>query len=263
MKKNNIVFLDMDGTLTHSRQIMKREMVNKIKKLSKFADIGIVSGSPFSYINEQCFPLWDEINSVSPSKIFIMACNGTQFYKNENNKWTCKLKKNMREELGEENFGELIRSILLLQHKISEEKRSLPLTGNFISYRESSINWCPIGRDCSIVDRKNFIKLDEKEEIRKKLINRLFLVIASKKINNLKLVLGGETSLDIFPSDWDKTFALNHFPNRNIWFIGDKCHGPGNDRSIFEKLDLLNQSFSTSGPKNTLEIIDKIIEKIK
>ena len=74
----------------------------------------------------------------------------------------------------------------------------------------------------------------------------------------LTLKLGGDTSFDIYPRGWDKTFALKHFnrPDWNFWFVGDRCYPEGNDYEIFELLKDTGRAFETSGPDETLEIID-------
>ena len=70
--------------------------------------------------------------------------------------------------------------------------------------------------------------------------------------------LGGDTSFDIFPTGWDKTYALNHFDKNSwsFWFVGDRCYPQGNDYEIFSLLKDSGRAYETSGPEETLEIID-------
>ena len=46
--------MDMDGTLTLPRKKMKRSTLKEIVKLKDKFRFGIVSGSDFDYIEEQC-----------------------------------------------------------------------------------------------------------------------------------------------------------------------------------------------------------------
>ena len=85
---------------------------------------------------------------------------------------------------------------------------------------------------------------------------------ALNEISDVTFALGGSTSIDIYPCGWDKTHSLKHYTDEVCWFVGDKCTNSGNDRTIYEKLNKLNRAFQTTGPKNTLDIIDTIIEKI-
>ena len=76
---------------------------------------------------------------------------------------------------------------------------------------------------------------------------------------NLKVIikLGGETSFDIYPEGWDKTYCLKHFSNYETWFVGDKCHEGGNDEEIYKAL--LPNSYSVKNTKETFEILKKFI----
>ena len=78
--------------------------------------------------------------------------------------------------------------------------------------------------------------------------------------NNVVVKLGGETSFDIYPQGWDKTYALKHFPDKNVWFVGDRCGPSGNDYEIYQKLG--TKSYETHSTVQTQEIIKDIIMKI-
>ena len=259
----NIVLFDMDGTLTEPRKQISLIMIKKIKKLAKYSNIGIVTGSPINYVIEQCETLWYNNKSLS-KKITLLPCNGTQRYTILDGKeYIKKNNASMIDEMGNENYQKLVRCILLIQHKLSEENKNLKLSGNFVSYRGSVLNWCPIGRDSNFEDRDIFVEIDNREKIRRKLIDRIKLLVCSKDINNIQISLGGSTSLDFYPVGWDKTYSLKYFNNHKIWFVGDRCFGEGNDRSIFEALRDSNGSFSTASIENTLEIIENITQQLK
>ena len=50
---SHVAFFDMDGTLTEARKKISDEMIVAINDLSKYCHIGIVTGSGFSYVEEQ------------------------------------------------------------------------------------------------------------------------------------------------------------------------------------------------------------------
>ena len=81
--------------------------------------------------------------------------------------------------------------------------------------------------------------------------------------NNVEVKLGGDTSYDIFPTGWDKTFSLQHFEGYECWFVGDRCGVNGNDREIYEKLRYNNRSFDVENPENTrILLYNEIIPRI-
>ena len=76
--------------------------------------------------------------------------------------------------------------------------------------------------------------------------------------------MGGDTSFDIYPTGWDKTYALKYFENRTCWFVGDRCSPGGNDYEIYELLKKSNRAFQTSNPIQTGWIIrEEIIPHFK
>ena len=78
--------------------------------------------------------------------------------------------------------------------------------------------------------------------------------------------LGGDTSFDIYPNGWDKTYALTHFDRNqwDFWFIGDRCDETGNDYEIYRELKKEGRAFHTSSPEETVEFLDwYILREIK
>tara|TARA_R110001592_G_scaffold135377_2_gene351621 strand:- start:4096 stop:4932 length:837 start_codon:yes stop_codon:yes gene_type:complete len=256
--KMNIVLFDMDGTLTEARRAMNQPMCTALTRLQRSSyKIGIVSGSDIDYILEQCSIL-GEVNGFDYSDIDIYPCNGTKHYRyTGHGKLTKVYENNFKEEIGSELFSKLIFTLfeLMSNFKNKEYGQEIPLTGNFLDCRGSMINFSPIGRNASQKDRKKWIELDNKFSIRQKLIKQL-----KNSFENIgiKFKLGGETSIDICPSGWDKTYVLKNFDkNDNVWFVGDRCDKDGNDKELYDaiKLRLTGDSFKTTGPSKTIAII--------
>ena len=254
----------MDGTLTPPRQKISNTTIRSLCNLSNHAKIGIVTGSGFDYLIQQCKDMWYDIGSVNPEKIFLMPCNGTQLYSWENRKWIKKLSKNLRDHLGSQSVDDLISELVHLQSDYMLQNPPHEFTGHFVSYRESLLNWCPVGRNATQNQRSRFIDYDNQTNIRRNLSEKLKeSLFGLQMTNKVDIVLGGSTSIDIYPKGWDKTFCLDHFSDHTCWFVGDKCTGEGNDRLIYEKLLSFNRAYQTTGPENTLKIIEFILESIK
>ena len=57
---NRIVLLDMDGTITPPRLPIEKKMEEALLSLSRVAKIGIVTGSNFEYVMQQCKTLFNK-----------------------------------------------------------------------------------------------------------------------------------------------------------------------------------------------------------
>jgi len=257
----SVVLFDMDGTLTPARKKVEANIVSKLKELSRYAEIGIVTGSDLPYLKEQCFDIWNRFDGCNPTKITLLPCNGTKRLTWVDGEFKLTDSVDMRDHIGTVMYNKLIEKLVDVQsYFIRYTMPVYPLTGTFISYRGSLLNYCPIGRDANHSDRKKFTDLDETNLIRSRLLDRLATTF--KEGNDiLEMRLGGETSIDIFPTGWDKSFALRYFEGYDVHFVGDRCQKGGNDFDIYNVM-MRGNKHSTTGPDNTALIIDKIIEKL-
>jgi phosphomannomutase len=261
MKK--IVLFDMDGTLTPARQSMNKDIADKLQELQESGfEIGIVTGSDMDYVEQQCSVLFDN-SLISASKIHFLPCNGTKYILNGKTIY----EQNMRSHLGSKLWKRLMSILIGYQNDFSMNHGHLaPMTGHFINYRGSMINWCPIGRNATLYDRKMWEEYNESDCVRKRYLEALREDVQDN-INHLgdltedieiEIKLGGDTSFDIFPKGWDKTYAFRNFEDyEKIFFVGDRCGFGGNDKEAYELAGDLG--FETTCPKQTIDIIDKII----
>ena len=263
MINDNIVLFDMDGTLTEPRGPFHTELLISFRKLSQYADIGILTGSDYNYIEDQLMKIikFSEIRF----KLHVLPRNGTKYYKppkypqegldlvSENN---------MAEELGDACLRGIFRTITKLQADACYSE--IPLTGHFVNYRGSMINWCPIGRNASPEQRAEFSEFDKRTGFREELLRKLNSILDLSCPGKVNVALGGETSFDIYPVGWDKTYALRHFQNKTCWFVGDRCEPGGNDYEIYAALEGDGRAFKTRDPIQTGWIInEEIIPKLK
>jgi len=253
------ILFDMDGTLTVERSRMAINMVHELAALSKIAKIGIVTGSDMKYIREQCGPLWDTISGLNVDNVFIMPCNGTKMYEYTGSRYEKTYEVSMEEKMGVERYGRIIHKLLENQIRLRYTLygKRFPLTGNFIDCRGSMINWCPIGRNATKEQRKIWQDLDLKYNIREDALSNNF---RDPAFEGIEIKLGGSTSFDIFPTGWDKTYALKHVDPKQCYFLGDRCHGPGNDRQIYEEIQKVGLgAYSVSSPDETIKILEEEI----
>lgn len=257
-----IVMFDMDGTLTEPREKFNSKTLSKcLLELSSYAEIGIITGSDEDYLREQMGEFLAK--SSSRYKIHLMPCNGTKYLKppqSANGDFVLTHEVSMEDHLGVKKYRQVIQELIYSQ--VDMANSDVPLTGHFINCRGSTINWSPIGRNADNSEREEFVKIDAELRLRERVLSELRAVLELRKLNNdITVKLGGDTSFDIYPKGWDKTYGLRHFSNWDIWFVGDRCSPNGNDYEIYESC--IGQSYVSSGPDNTAEIITNIIDHLR
>ena len=254
MKEKLVCLFDMDGTLTEPRLKIKDNMIEALIKLSKQYEVGIVSGSGMEYIEEQCHDL---LKTEIDLKIY--PCNGTEKYIKKGNNIKKVESNSMIQEIGEENYYELIEFITRKQlWLIKNFKSRFNMTGTFFQFRGSMLNWCMCGRDSGKKERDIFSSFDKEFGIRKVLVE----IMKNSKTsfsNQLSFAIGGSTSIDIYPIGWDKTFCLKNYTDEQIYFFGDATNRGQNDFEIYEKLK--PNSFSVNSPEETISIINKMLDQ--
>jgi len=252
----DIVLFDLDGTLTPPRQGITKENLEKLTELSAFARVGIVTGSTLDYVKEQV-PL-----DVFEHGVEALPCNGTEHWRYVNGHWqSVAVPKSMMNFLGRE-WRDLHLILSKLQQEVMENVKDIPLTGNFVSARSSMLNWCPIGREADRASRTWFESFDARNNFREGILALLKLRLM-KLQTPLVAKLGGSTSFDIYPVGWDKTYALNHFPDDTVWFIGDRCAPNGNDYEIYEAIKAYGRAYHVDSHEETPAIIDEIISHVR
>lgn len=263
----NLLIFDMDGTITPSRKKIDPEMAVLLTQILQFDKIIIVSGSDIDYMNEQLNILFKTIPKNNCWKFSLMPCNGTKEYHMESGVVykSSELEKNMIDEIGVEDYRKLIRIIFQTHVSALNDSglvKGLPITGTFLQYRNTTLNYCPIGRDSEFSNREKFIELDKKFYIREQILYQLEQSFYMMGLNNqIEVVLGGQTSLDIYPRGWDKTLALNKvnpMSFNKILFFGDHCDKNQNDHSIYKAVGNLHngKSYWVKSEKETVAILE-------
>lgn len=243
--RNGILCLfDVDGTLTKPRQIISEDLKRfLLHNVMTQASVGLVSGSDYSKISEQM-----DGEEVATKFDYVFCENGVVHYKGG------KLisSESILYKFGEVRLQKVINFALGYMSKLDLPAKR----GNFVEFRSSMINLCPVGRSCSQAERDQFSKHDTEHQVRQKFVDALQTEF---KGYGLKFALGGQISVDVFPEGWDKTYCLNHIMKqefKEIHFFGDKTDLGGNDYEIYN--DSRTIGHKVTSPEDTKEQIKKI-----
>lgn len=244
-RKKILYLFDVDGTLTKARQIISEELkhflLNKVKPV---VALGLVSGSDYSKIAEQ---MGGEATSAHFDYVFCE--NGLMYYRDRQ----LVSEESILNHHGEKTLQKVINFALGYMSKLE-----LPVKrGNFIEFRTSMINICPVGRSCSQAERDQFVQHDAAHKVRETFVKVLQSEFAS---SGLKFALGGQISVDVFPCGWDKTYCLRHVASDNyeeIHFFGDKTTPGGNDYEIYT--DERTIGHTVTSPDDTKQQLQKLL----
>ncbi|OAQ33704.1 Pmm1 phosphomannomutase [Linnemannia elongata AG-77] len=216
---DTICLFDVDGPLTPARLYISKEMEETLAELRKKCVIGFVGGSDLTKQVEQLGP------NVLKNFDYCFSENGLTAYKMGEQLTS----QSFIGYLGEDRYKKLVNFVLRYIADLD-----IPVKrGTFIEFRNGMINISPIGRNCSHPERNDFEKFDLEHKLREKFVSALQNEFPDY---GLTYSIGGQISLDVFPTGWDKTYCLRHIEHENfktIHFFGDKTFKGGNDYEIY------------------------------
>lgn len=244
-RKTILYLFDVDGTLTKPRQVITEELKKFIlEKVQPKVSVGLVSGSDYAKIVEQMGG-----DNVAAKFDYVFCENGLMQFR------AGKLisEESILNHLGEQLTQRIINFGLGYMSKIELPAKR----GNFVEFRSSMINICPVGRSCSQDVRDAFVKYDTEHKIRQKFVDALKKDFAGSRV---VFALGGQISVDVFPEGWDKRYCLNHIEDQKfeeIHFFGDKTTPGGNDYEIYN--DSRTIGHAVKSPDDTKEQVKKCL----
>jgi phosphomannomutase len=239
---STILLFDVDGTLTASRQEITPQMKEFIINLCDKVSVGLVGGSDFSKISEQVTR--DIINRVD----YVFSENGCVALK----KGKVFFEESISLEVGEDVLKKLINFSLKYIADID-----IPIKrGTFIEYRKGMLNLSPIGRNCSLEERNQFVVWDTEGKIRENFVQALRENFSD---TCLQFSIGGQISIDVFPRGWDKTHCLKFLEDYStIHFFGDRTDPGGNDHEIYASERTIGHKVTS--PEDTRAQVSALLE---
>ena len=224
---NKFIF-DVDGTLTPSRQKIDPEFEEFFKAFIASNKVWLVTGSDYAKTVEQLG------SEICESVVTVYNCSG-------NDTWFKGKRVNSKSFTAPKDLYDLMNGWL--------QNSSFPLrTGNHIEERMGTINFSIVGRNCTLGERKLYIKHDLENRERES-----FAFQINSEFPNITAAVGGETGIDIYRKGGDKSQILEDFnKNDKIYFFGDRMEPGGNDYPLRAKLND-NRCFHVRDWRDTME----------
>jgi phosphomannomutase len=240
----------MDGTLTPNTQPVSASVLKRLKKLQGTYKLYLVTGSNYEKVEKQF--KWNNVTNLFER---VFCCNGTMVYQTTLD--------------SDDEFGNLepdmIHKVVLTDHysqsdlnylisillKYAYKNHTKFKTGTFVEWRDSQINFSLIGRNCSQVQRDDYVKWDRKSGDRDKAIKFLEEKFKSYGLSFRK---GGQISIDISRQQWSKAYAFENIKEapEDCVFFGDNIVPVGNDWEIAK---MCGKFHAVEDPKHLLEVL--------
>ena len=234
-----IYIFDIDGTLTPSRNKMDENFHDFFMNFVKIHRVWLISGSDHTKTIEQIgVDIWKDVERA-------YQCSGNQLFK--------------KGSLIRSSDWELPIATKWCLEKFLKESKYPHRYGNHIEERPGMVNFSIVGRDCTQEQREEYFKWDNEHKERIEFSKEL-----KERYLGLDAVVGGEISIDIYPTGKDKGQIVDELTDDKFIFFGDKLHPGGNDYSmklatIHKKLKG-NEFFHVKGWKDTRNILTSIIQ---
>jgi phosphomannomutase len=236
MRKRRKYVFDVDGTLTPSRQKIDKEFAEIFWNFCTSNEVYLVTGSDRDKTREQL--TYQILNSVELS----FNCAGNEVWK--------------KYELIRKNDWKAPESLLsFLENELRRSKFS-PKTGKHIEQRNGMVNFSIVGRNCTLLERKNYVEWDLKEDERNAVAERM-----RQTFPELDAFVGGETGLDIFEKGKGKVQCLEYIRTSNndvIHYFGDQIFPGGNDYDIAMECDVHHCVKSWNNTKEIIQILSEL-----
>ena len=243
---STLVLFDVDGTLTAAREVITPDVEAFIQTVLKpKVTIGLVGGSDLGKISEQM-----NGKDVVDKFDYVFAENGLVAY--EAGQFL--EAQDISKFIGDDKLQKFINFCL----KYMSELELPAKRGTFIEFRSGMINVCPVGRSCTMAERKAFVAHDKEFGVREKFKAAMFEAFPDL---GLHFATGGQISIDAFPIGWDKRFCLKFVEKKGyetIHFFGDRTAPGGNDHEIFSDPRVVGHTVTS--PEDTVAQLKKLFD---
>lgn len=204
---------DVDGTLTSSSEKITQEFSEEFLAFCKENLVFITSGASYSTILQQLGnDILNEVEAVYSCNGNTKTVHGTEVWKKE---WSP---------------SPVLYAVLGQFLEISKWKDKF---SNTIDCREAMINFSTIGRNCTLLARKEYAKWDNKHKERENICN-----VINTLFPDVSATIGGQISIDIAPKNSNKAVLLddNRLIDTDVIFFGNKMQKGGNDYPLAERI---------------------------
>jgi hypothetical protein len=248
-----IIIFDLDGTLTKSKSDLDHEMASLICELLRLRYVAVTSGCSFQQFESQFLSGLPGSSNLRNLLLFL-TCSASGYYFDRKRRRFSQAYTNL---LSVQDIKKILRSF---QRVFAETEYVHPAKtyGPVFENRGSQLTFSALGQKAPLRFKR---KWDPNQQKRLR-IRRLLRT----QLPDFEISIGGTTSIDVTRKGVDKTLCVKKLKEHlgvernDMLFVGDALFRGGNDY-IMKSTGI--RCISVSGPKETKELIRRIIQNVK
>jgi HAD superfamily hydrolase (TIGR01484 family) len=256
LAKKSLIVFDLDGTLAPSKSPLEPSMDRVLTALLKVKKVAVIGGGSYEVFTNQ---LIKNLTCPKPllTNLFLFPTTSTAFYRYRGGRWTKVYRKTLSTKEKKQ-----IHTAFAEAFKATGYVHPKKVWGTVIEDRGTQITFSALGQEVVAALGKKGLAMKEQwfkdnQPLRLKMIK-----IMARRLKKFEVRGGGLTSIDVTQKGIDKGYGVRqiekhlHIPIKDMVFIGDALYKGGNDAAA-KKSGV--QTIATSGPRETIGIIKKIL----
>ena len=238
---------DLDDTLAESFKAPHPDMIERLDKVLRLMPVAILSAADLERIKRHVLDALPALPSTA--RLFVFADSASVGYAFENGSWqTVYTQEFSPEELEK------------IRHTLEEGVVESGIAENGSKYEPqiliagTQVRYAALGLGATEADKSAWDPDKSKRAKLKKILD--------STLPDCEVLMGGKTTIDITRKGIDKAYGVRwlskhlNIPASDMLYVGDALYEGGND---FVVIETGIQTRSTSGPEETLAIIDELL----
>lgn len=242
------VVFDLDGTLVESKQALKPDMAERLRRLLRLYDVAVISGGAWPQFQSQLLAYLN-LTKEEAARLFLFPTSATSFYLYLDNAWQAMYAEVLPPDDRDRIFAAFKQA--LADTKFEQPKRTW---GPQLEDRGTQVTFSALGQQAPVQAKKAWDPTFEKRLI---VMERLVQLLPDFEVRT-----GGSTSIDVTKKGIDKKYGIEQIerhlgiPITEMVFVGDALFPGGNDHAV--KATGV-ATVAVVGPAETLSFIDGLL----
>ncbi len=254
-RRKKLVVFDLDGTLAPTKSPLEPDMSRALAALLSEKKVAVIGGGTYRQFRRQFVSNLDCPRGLLKD-LFLFPTTATSFYRYDHgwkNVYARTLSKTQKQKI-----RTAVKEVFMEMNYVPPKRTY----GKTLEDRGSQMSYSFLGQDVVAKLGKKGVHLKEEWTRKNTPLKLRIAAMLQKKLPDLEVRAAGFTTIDITKKGIDKAYGVRqiekylHMPIGQMVFVGDALYPGGNDAAA-KKTGI--QAIPTTGPKETIEIINAIL----